>query len=225
MEFLELAIDLLFGFISLFFLTKLLGKTQLNQITTFDFISALVLGELVGNAVFDQEAGIGHIIFAIFIWGTLIYILEFITQKWKGTRAFLEGRPSIIIKRGKILRDEMKRNKLDLNQLKQLLRTKGAFSINEVEYAILETDGTVNVMKKPQYDYPLREDFQIHGTNIYLTYTIIIDGEVLWDNLHEAGFDENWLMKELKKRKINHYQDVFHAEWSQKEGLHVQSFD
>lgn len=224
MEFAKLGVDLLVGFISLFLLTKLLGKTQLNQITTFDFISALVLGELVGNAVFDPKAGIGHILFAVLIWGALIYLLEFITQKWKNTRSFLEGKPSIIIKNGKILRDEMTKNKLDINQLQQLLRAKGAFSVHEVEFAVLETDGTINLIKKPQYDYPLRQDFQIHGTNVYLTWTFIIDGEVLWDNLHEAGFDENWLIKELKKRKFDHFKDVFYAEWSPKEGLHVQSF-
>ncbi|WP_044749033.1 DUF421 domain-containing protein [Bacillus alveayuensis] len=225
MEFLHIGIDLFFGFISLFFVTKILGKTQLNQITTFDFISALVLGELVGNAVFDEKDGYGKIIFAVFLWGLLIFILERITQKWKGSRAFLEGQPTIVINRGKILKKQMKENKLDINQLQHLLRSKGAFSIKEVEYAVLETDGTISVLKKPPYDYPLRQDFQIHGTNVYLTRSFIIDGEVVWDNVKEAGFNENWLLKELQKHNIHRYEDVFYAEWNEKEGLHVQTYE
>lgn len=223
-EFSQIGIDLLLGFVSLFLLTKILGKTQLNQITTFDFISAMVLGELVGNAVYDEHVGIGKIIFAVFLWGALIYGLEFITQKWKGTRSFLEGQPTIIIHKGKILREKMKENKLDTNQLQQLLRAKGAFSIKEVEYAILETNGTVSVMKKPQYDHPVREDFKIHGTNTYLSSTLIIDGELITDNLHQVGFNEDWLQKELQKKHIHKIQDVFYAEWNPKEGLHVQPF-
>ncbi|WP_243292916.1 DUF421 domain-containing protein [Bacillus sp. FJAT-47783] len=224
-EFFKIGIDLILGFVSLFFLTKLLGKTQLNQITTFDFISAMVLGELVGNAVYDQDVGIGKIIFAVFLWGALIYGLEFITQKWKGTRSFLEGQPTLVIHKGKIIREKMTENKLDMNQLQQLLRAKGAFSIKEVEYAVLETNGTISVMKKPQYDFPVREDFKIHGTNLYLTSTFIIDGELVIDNLHQAGFNEDWLLKELRKKHIHKIQDVFYAEWNPKEGLHVQAFD
>jgi len=223
-EFMEIGIDLLLGFFSLFLLTKMLGKTQLNQITTFDFISAMVLGELVGNAVYDENVGIGKIIFAVLLWGSLIYGLELITQKWKGARSFLEGHPTIIIHKGNVIRERMKENKLDINQLQQLLRAKGAFSFKEVEYAILETNGTISLLKKPQYDHPTRQDFQVHGTDVYLTTTIIIDGEVVLDNLEEIGMNEDWLRNELRKQKVNRVEDVFVAEWHPQEGLHVQKY-
>lgn len=81
MEFIRIASELFVGFICLFFLTKLLGRATITQLTTFDFISALVLGELVGNALYDSEIGIGRIVFAVAVWGALIYFTEVITQK------------------------------------------------------------------------------------------------------------------------------------------------
>src|SRR5690625_667590 len=87
--------ETIFGFCALFLLTKVLGKTQISQLTAFDFIAALVLGELVGNALFDEKAGILDIGYVIFLWGSLLYIVEMITQKYKRSRFFLEGKPKI----------------------------------------------------------------------------------------------------------------------------------
>src|SRR5690606_16202052 len=109
--------DTLFGFIALYVLTKVLGKTQISQLTAFDFISAIILGELVGNAMFDDKASIFEMAFVLFLWGALLYSTEIITQKFRSTRAFLEGSPEIVIRRGKMIRDVMKKNKLDVNQL------------------------------------------------------------------------------------------------------------
>src|SRR5699024_12767917 len=96
--------ETIFGFCALFLLTKILGKTQISQLTAFDFIAALVLGELVGNALFDDEAGVLEIAYVIFLWGSLLYIVEMITQKFKGSRFLLEGKPAMIIHKGQIIR-------------------------------------------------------------------------------------------------------------------------
>jgi len=136
LEFTHIFSELIIGYFLLLLLTKVLGKTQITQITTFDFVSVLVLGELVGNAMYDTETGIKEIMYSILIWGGLIYITEFITQKFRKTRQLLEGKPSIIINKGKIDFKELKKNHLDINQLQHLLRAKDVFSIAECAYAI-----------------------------------------------------------------------------------------
>ncbi|WP_188455663.1 DUF421 domain-containing protein [Virgibacillus oceani] len=218
-------IEILFGFAALFVLTKVLGKTQITQLTAFDFIAALILGELVGNAIFDAKADLLDIAFAVLVGGVILYFTELITQKFKGSRAFLEGRPSIIIHDGKLIREEMKKNKLDINQLQHLLRAKDAFSIQEVAYAILETDGTVSVLKKPAYQPPTKSDMNISFGTESLAITIINDGEVLWDNLKEAKLDETWLRNQLRAQNIGTVSDVFYAEWSKGQSLFVLPFD
>nr|WP_309101243.1 DUF421 domain-containing protein [Fredinandcohnia onubensis] len=224
MEYFRISFDLVVGLLGLLVLTKILGKTQITQITAFDFISALVLGELVGNAVFDQEIGISQILFAVLVWGILIYVIEVVTQKIRRTRPFLEGKPSIIIHKGKVIKDHLKKNKLDINQLQHLLRSKGVFSIREAEYAILETDGSISVLKKSKYEPPTRQDYNMAEQKVRLPITLVSDGILIQENLKESGFTEAWLHSELKSKGVATYKDLLYAEWHEEEGLYVQEF-
>ncbi|WP_264736931.1 DUF421 domain-containing protein [Cytobacillus firmus] len=224
MEYLHIISVLVIGYIFLFIMAKLLGKTQITQITPFDFISAIVLGELVGNALYDQETGIPEIFFAVAVWGILIYATEILTQKFKRARKLLEGEPSIVIKKGKIVYEELKKNHLDINQLQHLLRSKDVFSIRECEYAILETDGTVSALKKTLYSTPTIQDLNLPINMIELPVTLILDGEVIWDNLKSINWDETKLINEIKNNGANNIKDVLYAEWKKGEALHVQTY-
>ncbi|MDO7284253.1 DUF421 domain-containing protein [Shouchella clausii] len=221
-ELLQTSVELAIGLVALLILTRVMGKTSFAQITPFDFISALILGELVGNAIYDEKVKIGTILFSIFIWGVLLYLMGWLTQKFRKTRKILEGSPSIIIQNGHLNRAEMKKNKLDMNQLQHLLRKQQAFSVREVEHAILETDGTISVLKKSQYDLPTYEDLNVPEKPVYLPVTFINDGAVDWENLHKAGFNENWLKKQLDQQQIDKFEDVFYMEWKQDEGVYIE---
>lgn len=218
----HIALELVVGFIVLLFLTKLFGKTQLRELTPFDFISALILGELVGNAIFDKDVHLGMILFATMVWGLLIFGSDWITQKYRKSRALLEGSPSILIRQGMIDRKQLKKNKVDLNQLQSLLRQKDIFSIREVEYAIMESSGDLSVLKKSNYASPTIEDLNLPLKPVTLTYTIISDGIVDNNNLKEAGFNETWLMKQLKKNQVSKPEEVFYAEWNKELGFYLQ---
>lgn len=219
-------IETIFGFIMLFVLTKILGKTQIKQLTAFDFISALILGgELVGNALYDDQVGIREIGFAILVWGILLYITEIITQKFKRSRSILEGRPSIVIHKGKLQREVMKKGKLDMNQLLHLLRSKDVFTVQEVDYAILETDGTVSVLMKTAYQPPpVKNDLNLPLEEVVLPFMLINDGELITDNLKELDKDEQWLNQELKKQEITSLKEVFYAEYAKGGKLYVQEY-
>ncbi len=216
-------IETLFGFFGLFILTKVLGKTQIRQLTAFDFISALILGELVGNALYDDKIGITEIGFSIFLWGLLLYITEILTQKVKRTRSLLEGKPSIIIHDGKLLREVMAKNKLDTNQLLHLLRTKDVFSVRDVYFAILETDGTISVLKKTYAQQPTRLDLNLPPESVQLSVMLINDGEIIHENLKKIHQDQHWLELELKKQEISSIQEVFYAEYTKGENLLIQT--
>ncbi|MCC9087404.1 MULTISPECIES: DUF421 domain-containing protein [Bacillus] len=225
MPFLSILVELFIGFSALFFITKLLGKTQFAQITPFDFISALILGEMVGNAIFDPEVKIQHILFAVAIWGVLIYTVEWLSQRFKSIRALLEGRPTLVIDKGNIRYNRLKKNMLDLNQLQTLIRAKGHFALHEIEYAILETDGSVSVLPKMKYAPATAEDVNVKGKEVKLPRTFIIDGEILRQDLQEAGFDETWLRRQLKKQHISSYKEVLFCEWIENEGIYAMKYE
>lgn len=205
--------ETIFGFAALFLLTKVLGKTQISQLTAFDFIAALVLGELVGNALFDEKAGVFDIGYVIFLWGSLLFIVEMITQKYKGSRFLLEGKPAMIIYEGKFVYEEMRKNKVDIQEIQHLLRMKDVFSVQEVEYAILETNGDVSVLKKAAFQTPNKVDLQVKQTKPEIATPIIADGEILEDNLDEAGLSREWVEKEVQEQFFDHIEKVFYAEW------------
>lgn len=213
--------ELVIGFMALFVITKMIGKRQLSQITPFDFISAIVLGELLGNAIYDKEIGLIYILSTLLLWGVLMLLVEIVTQKFKKTRSFLEGNPSIVIRNGIIDRKELKKNKMDINELLNMLRQKDVFSIREVEYGILESNGKLSVLKKSKYAQPTSEDLNISKKPVYLPTVIISDGEILLDNLKDSGFDEKWLKKQLNKKGFRAAKEVFYAEWKRDEGMHI----
>ncbi|TKC20105.1 DUF421 domain-containing protein [Robertmurraya kyonggiensis] len=201
-----------------------MGKTQITQITPFDFISALILGELVGNAVYDKEITISKVIFAVIVWGLLIFVTEILTQKKKGLRKLLEGEPSIVIRKGKIDYIVLKKAHLDINQLQHLLRAKGIFSIRECQYAILETDGAISVLRKSSYSSPTLHDLNLPLSNVTLPVTLIMDGQVELDNLQMIEWDQDKLFNEIRKHGVHSEKEVLYAEWKEGEPLHVQTY-
>ncbi|MET3683353.1 uncharacterized membrane protein YcaP (DUF421 family) [Alkalibacillus flavidus] len=223
MDFVRIFLESCVGFSALFVLTKVLGKSQITQITAFDFIAALVLGELVGNALFDKEVGIPMILFAVTLWGVLIYTTEWVTNKFRRTRKILEGAPSLVIRRGQIQKDVLKKAKLDMNQLMHLLRDEGVFSIQEVEYAVFETNGSINVLPKYRYQTPKNEDLGFTPQAVEMPIAIITDGEIIGENVDEITWGYDDLYDELNRQQLT-VEDVMYAEWTQKSGLYVMPY-
>lgn len=224
MEFVQIFTELVVGYLALFIMAKVLGRTQITQITPFDFISAVVLGELVGNALFDSDVGISKILFAVTVWGSLTYVTEILTQKFMGLRKTLEGEPCIVIRNGMIDYNQLKKNHLDLNQLQLLLRSKDIFSIRECEFAILETDGSLSVLRKPNYETPTIQDLHLPVKTVHLPISLILDGEIVQDNLLLVKMDEEKLLQVMKPFGVSKVKEVLYAEYREGEALHVQTY-
>lgn len=214
----------IFGILALFILTKILGKSQITELTPFDFVAAVVLGELVGNALFDKEAGVLEIGYVIIIWGSALYLIKIITLKFKGSRFIIEGKPSIMIHKGELIYEELRKNKIDIYEIQQLLRMKDVFSVQEVEYAILETNGSLSVLKKSAYQTPNKKDLSLPQSEPQIAMTLINDGEIVKDNLAEINQTEEWLIDKLKKQDYDDIRKVFYAEWLEDKKLFIQPY-
>lgn len=216
-----MVIELIIGFTALFLFTKIVGKVQMSQITPFDFVSALILGELLGNAIYDEDVDLWNVLFATAIWGLLVYGTTMLTQKYKGLRKTLEGEPAIVIRQGQLQYKSLKKSKVDINQLQSMIRQMGCFSLQEVEYAIIETNGKVSVLKKSDHDTPTRKDLSLPRQPVLLPVTLVIDGELIMDNLREADKTEQWLMDRLQEQGIHSYSEVLYAEWNRKDDSRI----
>lgn len=224
MKIMFLTIELIIGFFLLFIIVKFVGKKIINQITPFTFIASIVLGELLGNAIYDHKIGILYIVYSMSLWSILLFIVEFLGQKFLAFRGIVEGKPSALIKNGIVDREELKKNRMNLNQLQSLLRQSETFSIREVAFCYLEANGSISILKKSKYQKTTQEDFNMPIKPVYVPVTLIRDGEVLWDEIKDLGFNEHWLKKQLTSQGITTYNDIFIAEWLEGDSLFVQTF-
>lgn len=224
MGMIQLTGELIIGFISLFLVIKLVGKKVMKQITPFTFIASIVFGELLGNAVYDDRVSMTKLIYTIALWGLLIFVAEYFGQKSLRFRRVFDGEPSTLIKQGMIDFSELKRNRMNLNQLQSLLRQSETFSVREVAYCYLETNGSLSILKKAQYQKTTQEDFNMPSSMVHAPVTLIRDRQVLWKELHHLGFNEDWLKAQLKSHQVTSYQDVLLAEWLEGDGLFIQTF-
>lgn len=223
MSLITLAGELITGFVVLFILIKVIGKKIIAQITPFTFIAAIVLSELLGNALYDPEIGVGYIIFAMILWAAMIFTVEVLGQKSLFFRKVSEGKPSVLIDNGIINRQQLKKNRMNINQLQSLLRQSETFSIREVAYCYLEANGAISILKKTPKQKVQQEDMQLPPKPVYIPTTLIRDGELLHDELAQIGKSLDWLKNELKNQGVDNFRDVFLAEWLEGEGLFMQT--
>ncbi|WP_163579227.1 YetF domain-containing protein [Gracilibacillus saliphilus] len=220
MDFTELTLRIIATFLFLLFLTRIMGRKELRQLTFFNFVSGIAIGSIAASLVVNQNLDIWAGIYALSAWAILTIIMGLIDIKSKTARTVIQGQPVILIKQGKIMEDEMRKARLDIDALNGLLRKKNIFSITDVQYAIFETDGTLSVMKKEEKQTLTKGDrnIQVVKTEPFPIATeIITDGKINKKNLSKLNLDENWLEKQLKQASVNDISDIFFAE-IQKDG-------
>lgn len=223
MDLLQITIKLAIGFIMLFIFVRLIGGKLIDQITPFHFISAIVLSELLGNAVYHKDTPSIFIVYTILIWGILLFIIEYISIKSLILRNWLEGKPLMVIRNGEIDYEILKKARINLNQLQSLLRQSETFSMREVAFAFIEPNGSLSVLKKSPYQKPKTQDFSMPIHSVYLPITLIRDGQLIEENLWEIAKDQQWLKSYLLTKGIENISDVLFAEWLEKDGLFVIS--
>lgn len=135
------------GLLALLVVICLLGKKELAQMTPFDFVYILVLGGLVEETIYDDLVSIWNLLYSVALWAILIYIIELIVRKFDWIRPTVKGKPTIIINNGEVDVTQLKKNKLEFEQLRTMLRQQSIFSIEENKYAILEPSGQLSVLE------------------------------------------------------------------------------
>ncbi|MEM5595051.1 DUF421 domain-containing protein [Niallia circulans] len=216
-----LTIKVIVGFATLFFIIIITGRTSIYQLTPFHLVFVLVLGDLLGNTIYQDKIGIFHFLYAIGLWTVLMLGIEFMTLKSKSTRSLLLGNPNIIIRDGVMDRKLLTKNKLDVNQVLSILRQNNVFSVREVKYGILEANGQISLLLKSKYQKPDKQDLNLPESPVDLPTSLIIDGEIIWDNLHELGFDQQWLDNQLTTNGFDNVKHILYADWRESEGIHV----
>ncbi|MEH7280274.1 DUF421 domain-containing protein, partial [Bacillus toyonensis] len=188
-----------FILIMLFAITKWLGKRQISQLSFFEYIAGMTIGDIAAQVSTGLDQKFFHGVFAILIFAAVPFFTGILSLKNKTARDFFEGKSTVLIKDGKILEDNLKKEKYTSDELLELLRGKNAFSVADVEFAVLEPSGELNVLLKKDRQPLTAKDVGLKVPNEKEPQTVIMDGNVLDEPLSSSGHNRAWLHSELEK--------------------------
>ena len=177
---------------------RLLGKRQLGEMELSEFIVASLIADLAANPLQDIGMPLLNGLVPIVTLFCCELLISTLTMRSIRLRAFLFGKPSLLIDHGKILQREMSRNRFTLDELLQELRSLGVRDIAAVEYAFLETNGKLSVLQYESESPPSAAELNVPVENCGFPRILISDGRLIRENLRKSGYEENWLMKQIR---------------------------
>ncbi|AQT84700.1 putative membrane protein [Paenibacillus larvae subsp. larvae] len=223
-EYIDILLRTISALIIILLIARLLGKQTISNMTFHDFATGITMGAIAANLAFNVKMPALHIILCLAVFAITSLILSWLPLKSKKARKWISGSPTVVIEKGKILEDNMKKIKYSLDSLIQSLREKDIFDIDEVEYAILETNGKISVKKKPEYKTVTMKDLKLpYSLKSSFPVELIMDGEIQEDNLAVHGITKEWLTSQLSK-KGKKVSDVFYAVKSTKGNLIIDYY-
>lgn len=199
----EVVIRCIIAMTTLFFMTKLLGKKQVSELSLFDYVVGISIGNFASEMAINLEAEFFNAMLAIVVFGVLAYIISILTLKSLKLRKFFIGSPTILLEHGNLIYKNMKKSMIDVNDILSQAREMGYFDISEVEFAILEVNGKISFLPKGEYKNINIKDMNLKIEKQGLCANVIMDGNIMNDNLNNIGKDEEWLLHELDVKGKN----------------------
>lgn len=188
--------------IILFIIAKIIGPRQIAQLTFYDYILGITAGSIAAAVAIDTTLPLlGGVI------SLLIYCFVSVGMSLSGSksilcRRFFTGKPEILFYKGKFLEEKLKKNKLDMDDITGLCRVQGYFNLDELEYIIMETNGSLSFLPKSEYSPLTPKDIKKYPPAASLAANIIIDGHIMEEHLRSIGKDTRWLKEQLHNEEL-----------------------
>ncbi|MDF2066840.1 DUF421 domain-containing protein [Bacillus sp. Cr_A10] len=223
-EWLDVIVRSLTFVIFLFFVTKMLGKKQISQLSFFEYVTGITIGSIAAEVIMGLEQNMFLGFVAIVIVSILPFLGGIVSLKSKKFRDFAEGKGTIFIKDGKIMEENLKKERYTVDEMLELLRKKDVFQVSDVEYAVLEATGELSVLLKKENQPLTAKDLNIKVASIKEPQTVIMDGKILDEPLSTIGYNRGWLKTELEKLGVT-IENVFVGQVNSYGELTVDVFD
>lgn len=223
-EWLDIAVRSAFFVVVLFFITKWLGKKQISELSFFEYVTGMSIGSIGAEVAMGLERNIFHGVIGIVIFAAIPFFAGLISLKSKGFRNFIEGKATVFIKDGKIMEDNLKKERYTTDELLELLRKKDVYQVADVEFAVLEATGDLSVMLKKENQPLTAKDLNLSVPPIKEPQTVIMDGVIMDEPLATIGRNRAWLHTELEKLGVT-VENVFLGQINSFGELTVDLFD
>lgn len=210
--FIEVSIQTLLAFFSILFITRILGRQQVAQLTVFEYINGITFGSIAATLATDTNQKTWQHLIGLFLFGALTFLMSYLCVKNRNASKIIQGEPIIVVENGKILEDNLLKFHYTADDLTHLLRKKDIFDLNTVKYGILETTGEISILKN--------DDPQMH-----LQKEVVITGNIIYENLRKRNLDVKWLLDNLSFMGVKDIKDVFFAYLDDNNNLFVDKID
>lgn len=207
--YISITLKLVTGMIGILAFLRITGKAQMAQITPLDTVSAFVIGALVGGVLYNPDMSMLHIIFALIVWTGFNMLVRF-AMRSAYMRHLIKGKSDFLVKKGIINFRNFKRNSLEMEQFRMLLRQKGIFSMFDVEDVLFETNGAVTVL-------PTGKTAD--------SFLIVNNGEFVESGLAGSEKSKEWALYHIKRNGFNGPSELFCMEWTPNKGIYFVSFE
>lgn len=211
------------SFFTMLIFTRILGKQQLGQITFFDYIVGITIGSFAASLTVDLSSSAWPHWVGIATWIVLGVLLQKVSLKSKNISEYINDSPVVVVHDGKIMGDNLKNSKFTMNELLQQLRLKEIFDVNEVKFAIIETNGQISTLKKDEFKN-LIDSMNIPKNNSERAHELIFNGIEIKENLDALHLSHEWLLDQLKSHGLDSAQEVFYAFLDSSKNLNVNSY-
>ncbi len=188
---------------------RVMGKRQIGELQPGELVVAILISDLAAVPMGDPGIPLLYGIIPIFTLVIAEMFLSYICLKSEKIRSIVSGRPSVIMLGGVVDEKEMRKLRFNLSDLTEELRQQGYLDISQIDTAILETNGTLTLVPKSRYKAPDCGDMGIKAEQDQLPYIIISDGKLNENNLKKSGFDQKWMLSQIKAKGGKGIGDVF----------------
>ena len=198
-------------YLTVIIVIRLMGKRQVGELQPFELAITIMISALAAIPMEDIGIPLIYSLIPILLMLSFQVLISHLTLKNRKARAFICGKPSIIIENGELVESELRQLRINMNDLLEQLRIKGYYSLEEIEYAIMETTGELSVLPRSQKRHVTPHDLDLSTEYEGLPLPLIIDGHIDIDNLREIRQDQDWLYEQLQSRDIQDPSQVFFA--------------
>jgi len=212
------------AFITLLIFARILGKQQVSQLTFFDYILGITIGSIAASLTTDLSSRAWPHWVGLATWTVAVWFVQWITLRSRAVAKYLNGEPVILIMNGQIMEENLKKMRYTIDELLEQLRHQMIFDLSIVEFAVLETNGKIAVLKKSQHAPVTPHDLNIPSKYKGLTTELIYDGVVIEENLKRVQRDRPWLDQQLKSLNIKSPGEVFLALLNTEGKLYVDRY-
>ncbi len=186
----------------LFLLTKVIGKRQIKQLTYIEYIVGISIGSIAAFMATEMDGPIYHSLIAMGVFALFPVLMEWLSLKSKFLRDFFESKSTVLIKEGKILEDNLKKERLTAEDLMEQLRVKNVFRVADVEFALMETSGEISVLLKSESQPVTPKHLELTVAPSEENQVVIMDGVIMDEPLATAGLNRRWVRTELQKAGV-----------------------